>query len=198
MKNSRGFTLIELLVAMAIFALISAALSSVLISTSHSFSDRRAEAGTQLERRTATVALTRTLRQAGLNPFGVAGFGIQDAASDRVTVSADNNLNGIFEVSKGEQVTFYYDSGKHQLLRFAGNTISGSSGVVATGISNLSFAYLDASGNQISPLPGTDATKLGQVRTIVVNLTTQGTHIDGSGFTRTTSLTIACPNLYPN
>lgn len=192
MNRERGFTLIEMMVAMLIFSLVIVAVSDVLTSTSRSFGDRRLEADAQRGRRTVMQVFERTLRQAGLNPLGAPGFGIQNALSDQLTFTSDTNLSGT--VNPGEQMTYRFDPATSTLRRFDKDGSSGASDVVGSGFQSVDFHYLDASGHDLG-VPHTDAATLAQIRTIDVDLTTQGTHADGSTFTRKTTLVLNCPNL---
>lgn len=193
LARSDGFSLVEVMVAMAIFAVLSSAIVSSITTSTRAFVDRRIEAEAQQDRRTVNYVLARTLREAGLDPLDKAGTGIEQALANRLTFSADYNLNGVLDAN--ERMTFVFDPVKKNLARFPGNGSSGSGTVVAGNLTEVTFSYFDSSGNNLGA-PDKDAAKLADIRSITVNITTEGKRIsNGKTFNPTTRLFISCKNL---
>jgi prepilin-type N-terminal cleavage/methylation domain-containing protein len=191
--KAAGFTLVEVLVAIGIFAVVSAAIGSALTATVRSFSDRRSEAEAQQDRRTVNYVLARTLRSAGLDPFGTGNFGIEQALADRVTFSMDSNLNGVLDA--GEQMTFVFDPANGSLTRLPGDGTLGSGSVVASGLSDLTFSYLASDDSDLGE-PDQDADLLEEIRSIQVRIVAEVQRMGAKeAVERPVDLVIACLNL---
>lgn len=191
--GTAGFTLVEVLVAIGIFAVLSTAIVSSLTSTSRSFADRRLESELQQDRRTIAQVLTRTLREAGLDPHGTANAGIERALANRITFSRDSNLNQVIDA--GEQITYVFNAADGTLTSRPGNTTTGAGSVIARSLSNVTFTYLGADNNDLG-VPDADPALLGAIRSITINIATVGAKVGGVGdVQRPMTLRVACRNL---
>ncbi len=191
--GSNGFSLIEMLVAVAVFAIVSAGIAGLLISSGRNFSDQRATTEIQTDRRSTSKSLVRFVREAGLDPLGTANAGIEEALDDKLRFSTDADLDG--DIDAGERWTFRFDGVQGALLRIRDEGSAGQSvSVVAGSLDSVTFSYWDAD-DVILGTPGTDPVELARVRTVVVDMVAEGERLDGSDISRPLRIIIRCPNL---
>ncbi len=166
-----GMTLVELVVTIGIFALVAAALSVVLFSSTHLGSRTSRRADVQAGARQALSMMTTEIRQAGADPtIPPAGVvGVSSADSVTVRVRADLNGDGTIQTAEpSEDVTYSWDSSTRTLSRNPGT----GSAPVLSNVTAFSLQYFDASGTALTvfPLSATDAAA---VHTIRVSLTAE-------------------------
>ncbi len=168
-RPEAGMTLVELMVAVGIFALVAAALTAILFSSTRLGTRTSARADVQATSRQAMSLLTTELRQAGLDPtippVGIVGIVSGDSTS--VHVRADLNANGTLQTAEpSEDVTYTYVDSIGTLMRNPGT----GSVAVMSGITDFRISYFDAANNPITTLP-LDATNAALVRSIGISLT---------------------------
>ncbi|MFC1533001.1 PilW family protein [Thermodesulfobacteriota bacterium] len=178
MRNQKGFTISELLVAMTIGGIVMVTAYSMYMSQTRSSKITEEVSGLQQNLRAAMYHIERELRMAGYNPTrstsGAFRFTII-SSSNSVTFTMDNSENGALD--PGETITYFFRATDNTLIRNAG-----TNQVVADNISNLSFAYLNAS--------GTATTDGATVRSVDVTLTASG-----DGHTRQLVTRVRCRNM---
>jgi prepilin-type N-terminal cleavage/methylation domain-containing protein len=152
LREQRGFTAAELLVAMALSAVAAVVIYSVFFSTRGSYFDTRDVADTQSNSRNVISLLSQDLRSAGSNPRltgAVQRLPVANGVAVRIQNDADGSgvINAIGEPA--EDVTWSYDEDAETVVR---TTPEGAT-TLLTDVTNLQFAYLDAAGNALGPLP---------------------------------------------
>jgi prepilin-type N-terminal cleavage/methylation domain-containing protein len=192
-RDQRGFTLTELLVACALIGLVMAGLFGILRSGQQSYLTGTNQVEAQQALRLALLRMTNEIRDAGYcptcgtgNPAIVAFSAITAQSASTFTVQNDWNgtwdgSTGIFTggtvphavlntdgttttTNRGEQVTYTFNSGAGTLTRREIG-VDASPVIIASGISSLSFTYLDAAGAATSTAAN--------IRAIVVNVVGQ-------------------------
>jgi hypothetical protein len=138
---------------------------------------------------------------AGLDRFGSAHAGIEEATATTIRFTADRNMDGVInaaDLSNGiqemdlERITYSYDTAT-KLLRqcLSEGTPSASWDNVADQVENLQFQYLDENENLLT-FPITD---LSLIRSVTISLTIR----QPAGFNReivkTLSKKIFCRNM---
>jgi prepilin-type N-terminal cleavage/methylation domain-containing protein len=193
MRNQRGFTLTELLVACALIGLVMAGLFGMLQSGQQTYLTGTNQVEAQQALRLALLRMTNEIRDAGYCPTcgtgspAIAGFeAITAQSAAGFTVQNDwngtwNGTTGIFTggtvphvvvnsdgttttTNRGEQVIYAFSSSTGNLTRREIG-IDAQPQVIASGISSLTFTYLDVNG-------ATTATPA-NIRAVVVNVVGQ-------------------------
>lgn len=140
-QSSEGFSLLELLIAMTITLAVMAA-ASTLLATSLRTRTRENQRSTSLA--AAQRALNIMSREIGNSGYGLTDNGIvvvdSNGDSIRVRANLDNgpNLN-----QANEDVRFVFQDANDVIVR-VDNT--GTSGVLAAGITGMDIQYLDVAG----------------------------------------------------
>jgi prepilin-type N-terminal cleavage/methylation domain-containing protein len=190
-RDQRGFTLTELLVACALIGLVMAGLFSMLQSGQQTYLTGTNQVEAQQALRLALLRMTNEIRDAGYCPTcgtgspAIAPFEAVTAQSS-TSFTVQNDWNGTWDgtpattpsgavphvvvnsdgstttTNRGEQVTYTFSSGN---LRRQEIGIDAQPVVIASGISSLTFTYLDSSG-------ATTATPA-NIRAVVVNVVGQ-------------------------
>jgi prepilin-type N-terminal cleavage/methylation domain-containing protein len=190
-RDQRGFTLTELLVACALIGLVMGGLFGMLRSGQQTYLTGTNQVEAQQALRLALLRMTNEIRDAGYCPTcgtgspSITNFDAVTAQSaTSFTVQNDWNgtwdgSNGIFTggtvphvvvnsdgttttTNRGEQVTYTFSSGSLTRREIG---IDASPVVIASGISSLTFTYLDAA--------GATTTTAANIRAIVVNVVGQ-------------------------
>ena len=117
--DDKGFSLVELMVAIAIVAVAMSAMVKLFTSLSHNYTVQNVAADVQQTGRAGLGYMTESIRLAGLDPFGNAGAGIEQATSASLRFTLDRcdvaiGTDGCGEpngeiTDKFEEVTFSYD-----------------------------------------------------------------------------------------
>src|SRR5262245_43255240 len=174
-RDQRGFTLTELLVACALIGLVMAGLFGMLQSGQQTYLTGTNQVEAQQALRLALLRMTNEIRDAGYCPTcgtgspAIAGFeAITAQSATGFTIQNDWNATwdgvstGIFTggtvphvvvnsdgttttTNRGEQVIYAYNSGSGKLTRREIG-IDAQPVDIASGISSLSFTYLDVNG----------------------------------------------------
>ena len=190
-RDQRGFTLTELLVACALIGLVMAGLFGILQSGQQSYLTGTNQVEAQQALRLALLRMANEIRDAGYcptcgtgNPAIVPFDAITAQSSTTFTVQNDWNgtwdgTTGIFTggtvphvvvnsdgttttTNRGEQVTYTFSSGNLTRREIG---VDATPVVIASGISSLTFTYLDNT--------GATTTTGANIRAIVVNVVGQ-------------------------
>ena len=192
-RTEEGFTLAELLVACAVIAFVMAGLLGMLQSGQQSYLVGSHKVEAQQTARLAIDRLVQEIRNGGFCPTcantGVTPFdAIAPQTGSVLSASSfviQNDWNGTWDGSsgistsgtvnyrvmptdtptqRGERIIYAYNSGTGTLTRQE-TGVDTTAVTVATGISSLTFSYLDSS--------GATTTTPASARTVVITLTTQ-------------------------
>ena len=186
-RDQRGFTLTELLVACALIGLVMAGLFSMLQSGQQTYLTGTNQVEAQQALRLALLRMTNEIRDAGYCPTcgtGNPALGNFDAitAQSATTFTVQNDWNGTTGIftggtvphavlntdgtttttNRGEQVTYAFSAGTLTRREIG---IDATPVVIASGISSLTFTYLD--------INGAPTTTAADIRAIVVNVVGQ-------------------------
>ncbi len=171
--GSRGFTLVELLVALAVVGVVLLTLTGLLQHGEqvYLFGTSRLEA--HQNARVALDRLGRELRGAGIDPRGIGFPPLVNPTATGFTIQNDLNGDGVIA---GNPETITYSLRGRTLRRNAG----GGAQPVVDGVESLTFAYLDAAGDP--------AKTAGEIRTVVMTITTGAVDRRGGRVTMTTQV----------
>ena len=160
MSHEKGFTMIELLVAMVIAAIVLTSVYSVYYSQQKSYIVQEEVAAMHQNLRAAMTIMEREIRMAGCNPTGTAAnVGMQsDITGTFIHFTEDVRGKDPGDPPDGdtgdsdEDISYYLvdadgDGDADDLVRDTGGTEANIEKVIAENIASLSFAYLDAGGN---------------------------------------------------
>jgi prepilin-type N-terminal cleavage/methylation domain-containing protein len=152
LRDRRGFTAAELMVAMGLSAVAAVIIYSVFFSTRNAYFDTRGISEAQSESRTVIGLLSQDLRSAGSDPQQ-SGLLQRMPTADLTSVRVQNDADASGFINAGgepaEDITWSFDANNGTVLR---TTPDGAS-VLLDGVTDLQFAYLDAAGNALGPLP---------------------------------------------
>jgi hypothetical protein len=151
--------------------------------------------------RTSLGYMEQDIRMAGLDRFGSAHAGIEEATATTIRFSADRNMDGVInaaDLSDGieeadlERITYFYDTATKRLRQcLSEGTPNASWDNVADHVENFQFQYFDENEN----LLGFPITDFSLIRSIAVAITIR----QPAGFNReivkTLSKKIFCRNL---
>jgi len=190
-RDQRGFTLTELLVACALIGLVMAGLFGILQSGQQTYLTGTNQVEAQLALRLALLRMTNEIRDAGYCPTcgtgspAITGFDAITAQSG-TTFTVQNDWNGTWDgttgiftggtvphavlntdgttttTPRGEQVTYAFSAGTLTRREIG---LDAAPVVIASGISSLTFTYLD--------INGAPTTTAANIRAIVVNVVGQ-------------------------
>jgi len=196
-----GFSLIEMLITMAIAGVVVSAIYSVFLSSNRSYRTQDQVAGAQQGARVGIDFMVRDIRMAGLDPLSPAtdavdsdGAGIKQATATTIRFTSDIDMDGAIEEANSERTTYQYDAANSTLDRILyEGTGSVDSQTLIENVSALTFSYLDGDGANIAvPVAAGD---LGNIRTVEISITCQGTDAEGDAFIRTLNTRVRCRNL---
>jgi type IV pilus assembly protein PilW len=174
----RGFTLIELLVAMGVASIVMAAIYSFYAGMTRSYTTHNAAADAQQAVRATIDFIAEDIMMAGFDMKQIAFDGtdrpIEYADSKKIRVKADRNTNGeIDKYSDLEIITYSYIAGDEKLyqLQYEGEDDYDEAvdkEVFMENVTEFSFAYLDADGNDLGdPVPADDRDA---IRTVEISM----------------------------
>ena len=199
-----GFSLIEMLITMAIAGVVVSAIYSVFLSSNRSYRTQDQVAGAQQGARVGIDFMVRDIRMAGLDALSSVspatdavdspGAGIKQATATKIRFTSDIDMDGAIEEANSERTTYQYDAANNELDRILyEGTGSVDSQTLIENVSALTFSYLDGDGANIAvPVAAGD---LGNIRTVEISITCQGTDAEGDAFTRTLNTRVRCRNL---
>jgi prepilin-type N-terminal cleavage/methylation domain-containing protein len=192
--GSGGFSLVELLVAMAIASIVMAAIYSVYASLTRSYTTQNVAADVQQVMRAGIDFMAEDIMIAGLDPTRTADATIEVANSTNIRFTADRNMDGVIEDSNFERITYLYVPAAKRLDQcLYEGTGSADWDTFIDNVTNLTFTYLDANGNDLgNPVPGAN---LADIRTVVITMTVQEPAGRGGPVNRTYTTRVRCRNI---
>ena len=202
--SKTGFSLVELLLALATSTIILGAIYSVFNITNKNVTTQNVAASVQQSLRSAIGLMSRDIRLAGLDPIGTDSFGIEYASQTKIRFTLDSidsgtgDFNGVVDETNFEQVT--YDFQGNQIIQTLYETASSpNSAVLISNITNLNFAYFDASNSDLidyglSP-PRVPDDKLADIRSVEILITIQEPAGRDEPVKRTLTRKVECRNL---
>jgi type IV pilus assembly protein PilW len=202
-KNKKGFTAIEMLVSLAIMSIALGSIYGLYMSHVGVYTTESVASRVQQNVRSSINIMVRDIRMAGLDPEATGIFAIQQAEAQTIRLTADRDMDGALDdpdLSDGsddsdlEQIAYTYDGSNvlQMILYHADNTIE-SQDTLVDNVANLTFTYLDESGNDLgNPVP---ALNLSAIRTVVIDMTVQRPAGLRDPVSRTLIKRVRCRNL---
>ena len=175
-----GYTVAEMLVVAAVIGFVMAGLLTLMMTGQQSFTVGANRSEAQQSARLILHRLAEEVRTGGYDPRNTEGFAAITKLAPPNTgfrIANDWNATGAIETNlsvnvngtlRGEQIT--YDVVGNTLRRQE-SQIDGSPVTVSTALSAISFQYLDADDNDVTPTAD-QAAVAPNVRTVVVTVTT--------------------------
>ena len=141
MFSQKGTSLVELLLALTLFGVILAAVTSAYTLQRHTLAVQEQVNLMTTQAQVSMDLLSREVRSAGTNPFGVALTAVTYDVN-QLRLQRDHNGDGdIFDTD--EDVIYRFDAANRRILRDAGT----GNAVVADNIELFQWTYLDKDGN---------------------------------------------------
>jgi prepilin-type N-terminal cleavage/methylation domain-containing protein len=141
MLAQKGTSLVELLIAMALFGVIMAAVTSAYTLQRHTLAVQEQVNLMTAQAQVAMDLLSREVRSAGTNPFGVALTAVTYDVN-QLRLQSDHNGDGDI-LDTDEDVIYRFDAANRRILRDSGT----GNEVMADNIELLQWTYLDKAGN---------------------------------------------------
>lgn len=169
--NRNGFTLVELMMAIVIFTIALGAIYKVFASVQKSITINEVNARMMKDLRTSIGFMESDIRMAGLDRFGSAGAGIEEATSTSLRFTADRNIDGVINIadlsdglqeSDFERITYSYDAPGRRLRQCLSEGTTNAWETVTEGVNDFSFRFFDAS-NNLMVFPIVDTSLIRQV-----------------------------------
>ena len=189
-RNRNGFTLIELAVVVAIMSIVLGAIYSVFAATNRSTTNNEVIAEVMQNLRTSIDFMEQDIRMAGLDRFGTANAGIEDATAVNLRFTADRNMDGALNDNL-ERITYFYDAANNRLRQCLWEGTLNDWQTVAENVTNFQFSYRDA-GDTLLAFPIAD---LNQIRTVEVSMSVEQPAGRSGQVERTINKRILCRNL---
>ncbi len=146
----RGLTLVELMISLSVFGVIMAVVFSFLTGARNSYQETREKVQYQQSMRAVMSLMTREVRSTGCDPTSAGFDAFSFAGTSSMQCNMDLNGDGdATDVAPDETVTYAYNAGTGELLRFDGAVAM----IVLRGINNLTFTYYDAAGAVLGATP---------------------------------------------
>ena len=200
-ENQRGLTVVELLIVIAIVSLALGSIYGVFASVTKSNTGNEVQADVMQSLRTSLGYMEQDIRMAGLDRFGSAHAGIEEATATTIRFTADRNMDGVInpaDLSNGiqevdlERITYSYDTATKRLRQCLSEGTPGETwDTVAENVQAFQLSYFDADDAALA-LPIADLTL---IRSVAVTMTV----MEPAGASRTVSRTmtkrILCRNL---
>jgi prepilin-type N-terminal cleavage/methylation domain-containing protein len=189
LRDERGFTMTELLVVCALMGTVMAGVLSLLLVGQQSATTTMAKQDAQQNARMALERMVEEIRESGYLPGGptcptapatpcppfnyvfnaitaqtATSLTIQNDWNGSATITAVAVTDPITGALRGEQIVYTYTVGTGQLTRQEIG-VDGAAVVIAAGIINLAFTYLDQDNNV--------AIAAANIRTVTITITTQ-------------------------
>ncbi len=148
--NRQGLTLVELMISLSIFGIIMGVVFSFLVEARDSYSSTRERVHYQQSMRAVMSLLTREVRSTGCDPTSAGFEAFTIASSAALQCSMDLNGDGdVTDTGPDESVTYWYNGGTGELLRFDGAMAM----PILRGLNGLTFTYFDANGAVLGAVP---------------------------------------------
>ncbi len=182
-----GFTLIELMVAMAIALILLAAVVSLFMGLSKSYTRQNAAADVQQAARAGVDFMAQSIRMAGLDPAQTDNFRITVATETSFSFAADLDLDG----NLGGTETITYSLSGDELQSSLGGGVTLVENVDNSNGPGLTFTYL-AADDSILAVPVADPA---DIRTVQIALTVREPAGRGEMVARTYATEVRCRNI---
>ena len=140
MRSQKGTSLVELLIAMTLFSTIMAAVTSAYTLQRRTLAVQEQVNLMTAQAQTSMDLISREVRSAGTNPFGIALTAVTYDLN-QLRLQSDHNSNGTI-LDADEDVSYSFDAANRRILRNAGT----GNAVVADNIEVFQWAYLNQSG----------------------------------------------------
>ncbi len=189
LRGERGFTMTELLVVCALMGIVMAGIVSLLLVGQQSAATTMAKQDAQQNARMSLERMIQEIRESGYLPGGptcptapavpcppfnyvfnaitaqtATSLTIQNDWNGSATITAVAVTDPITGALRGEQIVYTYTAGTRELTRQEIG-VDGAAVVIAAGIINLAFTYLDQDNNV--------AIAAANIRTVTITITTQ-------------------------
>jgi type IV pilus assembly protein PilW len=181
-----GFTLIELLVTLAIASVILAAIGSVYMGLTRSYTTQNVAADVQQTMRAGIDFVVEDIMMAGLDPLGSSHASFEAASLTSMQFTSDRDMDGeIKDIVDFERIIYQYDNNSITLFykKLAADPLE----PLIDNVTDLSFVYLDANGDPTADLD--------HIRTVVISMTVQEPAGRGGTVERTYTTRVRCRNL---
>ena len=182
-----GFTLIELMVAMAIALILLAAVVSLFMGLSKSYTRQNAAADVQQVARAGVDFMAQSIRMAGLDPAQTDDFRITIATETSISFAADLDLDG----NLGATETITYSLSGDELQSSLGGGVTLVENVDNSNGPGLTFTYL-AADDSVLAAPVADPA---DIRTVQIALAVREQAGPGEVVARTYATEVRCRNL---
>ena len=179
LRGQRGFTMTELLVVCALMGTVMAGVLSLLVVGQQSATTTAAKQDAQQNARMALERMIEEIREAGYLPVGPSCPGAPAvpcppfnyvfnvwafAACAPKIITAAAVTDPVTGANRGEQIVYTFTLATGQLTRQEIG-VDGAAVVIAAGITNLAFTYLDQDNNVTAAAAN--------IRTVTITITTQ-------------------------
>lgn len=191
--NQKGVSLVELMVVIVVSSIIGIAMINLFSTSNRTYLDQTKVLDAQRDGRLIMEYIARALREAGLDPIGAAGAGIEEATATKVRLTRDTNMSGAIDGGTAERISFEFDNGRGILRRGVDETQPGETWIdMVENVNSFSLQYLDIDDTDIG-VPDT-AAKRASIRSIVMAITFQDSKYMGGDFTRSFTTRIRLRN----
>ena len=177
--HQKGMTLVELLVVMAVASIIGTALLNMFMVSNRTFMDQNKIIDVQRDGRLVMKYITRTLREAGLNPLNSSSFQrIRYFDMEEIRIDRDFNLDGTLDGAT-EIISFDFDHASGTLRRGV-NESPVVWRAIAKNVESFSFGYFNETGGTLGvTAPGSE------ICSVDVTIGFRDMKLRGGDFTRT-------------
>ena len=191
LSTQRGFSLVELLTTLAV--------SSVVVTSMYGAFVQQQRVSTQQEQvtearqnvRLSMDAMIEEIREAGFDPGGFAGAGIQEADATHIRFTRDLNCNGSLASSTpkrnvtdntSEDIAYVLNTTTQVLGRsdYLDDQLSGGTQPVASNIVGLNFCYILATNLSGPCTSNPRLSDLPNIRAVQITLTARATAPDST------------------
>jgi type IV pilus assembly protein PilW len=208
--RAKGFTLIELLVTIAMSSIVLAAIGSVYMGLTRSYTRQNVAADVQQTMRAGIDYVVEDIMMAGLTGEDCdEGIGyspkFEAASIDAMRFTSDRNINCAIDNSNYENITYRYDNNALLLLQCLGLAdvslcdSASPDNILLENVTSLEFRYLDENGSGLGdpdplldPVPAAD---LEDIRTVVITMTVEEPAGRSGTVDRTYTTRVHCRNM---
>lgn len=177
--NQKGMTLVELLVVIVVASIIGIAVLNMFMTSNRTYVDQNKIIDVQREGRLVMTYITRTLREAGLNPLNSSDFQrIRYFDMEEIRIDRDSNLDGTLN-NATEIISFDFDHASGTLRRGL-NESPVAWRTIAKNIESFSFGYFNETGGTLGATSPASA-----ISSVDVTIGFRDTKLGGGDFTRT-------------
>ena len=192
----RGFTLVEMLVALAVASIVLAVIFGVYASLMRSYTTQNVAAEVQQVVRAGIDYMAEDIMMAGFNPRNGSIVAIEEAGSTRIRVRYDRNTDLQDATPNFGDVAYEFNVGDSRIDQ----TEAGSTQPYIDNVTNLTFTYRDADGQDLindlgKPDPITALADRTDIRTVEISITVQEPAGRDKTVDRTYTTRVWCRNM---